>query len=93
MRLSNCKHPCLSCPFRKDSLNSWLGEERMTEIIESTSFVCHKDNSLQCAGHMILNKDSNEFVKLAKAMNIKTGLKGHKLIFNSKDECINHHKI
>ena len=39
------KKPCKDCPFRKDSLDRWLGKDRAQEIADSLerhSFPCHK---------------------------------------------------
>ena len=38
---------CSNCPFKKDSLNGWLGEARAREIVHSITaqqgtFSCHK---------------------------------------------------
>ena len=95
--------PCKDCPFRKDSLKGWLGKKRITEILDSDSFVCHKttkndiagsDNKerKQCAGFMIIQKDRSQAVRIAKVLNIDLGLKGQDLIFENKKDCINHHK-
>lgn len=89
--------PCKNCPFRKDSLKGWLGKERMTEILESDSFVCHKttkgtlNERKQCAGFMIIQKDYSQVVRIAKALKIDLELKGQDLIFENKEDCINHH--
>lgn len=85
------KNPCGNCPMRKDSLKGWLGRSRMTEILASDSFVCHKNNDLQCAGHMILLKESNSFVRLAKILGRKLNLGNQNLIFTNVKDCINHH--
>lgn len=92
MNLPNCKKPCKDCPFRKDSLKGWLGENRMIEILNQHSFVCHKNKKLQCAGFMIIKGDESSFVSLAKTLNVETKLTGHELIFENKNDCINHHK-
>lgn len=92
MNLPNCKKPCKDCPFRKDTLKGWLGEKRIKEILLQDSFVCHKENKLQCAGHMILNKDINSFVQVAKYLKYDLVLSGHELIFNTQKELIKHHK-
>ena len=92
MRLPYVKQPCIHCPFRKDTQEGWLGEERMTEILNSTSFVCHKNTKLQCAGHMILTKDTNEFIGLAGRMGLALALKNEESVFETKEDCINHHK-
>lgn len=91
------KRPCSDCPFRKDSLKGWLGEKRMTEILNAKSFTCHKtgDKSkplLQCAGHMIISGEHNDFVRLMSRMNVTSELAGKSLVFETKRECINHHK-
>lgn len=98
MSLPNCKVPCKNCPFRKDSLKGWLGENRMTSILSNDSFTCHKtgqdknNSRLQCAGHMLIKGDQNSFVRLAASMNLETNLKGRELIFDTEKECIEHHK-
>jgi hypothetical protein len=84
--------PCSNCPFRKDCPPGWLGELRMKEILEFPSFVCHKDNNLQCAGHMIIKGNTNIYVETAKKFNIELDLEKEDLIFKSEQECINHHK-
>ncbi|WP_045860351.1 hypothetical protein [Teredinibacter purpureus] len=75
MALPYRKKPCPDCPFRKDSLEGWLGKARMTEILSEDSFVCHKRHDLQYGGHMIINGNDNGFVRLAN---------GETLIFNTK---------
>lgn len=92
LKLPYCKSPCKNCPFKKDTLEGWLGEERMTEILEANSFVCHKKTDLQCAGFMLVKKDESEFVRTAKAFGIDLNLKGQEKVFSSKKQCIKHHK-
>lgn len=91
MKLPNMTKPCSNCPFRKDSLKGWLGAERMSEIIASDRFVCHKKTDFQCAGHMLLNDLDNAFVRLAARLNETLNLKGREFVFDTKAECINHH--
>jgi hypothetical protein len=64
----------------------------MTEIIDTGNFVCHKKNHLQCAGHMLINGDDNEFVRLAKQLDIPLVLSGRELIFDTREQCIVHHQ-
>lgn len=85
--------PCGQCPYRKDSHINSLGEERMTELLSAQSFVCHKDMSLQCAGHMIIKGDANQYVRLANRLGIDLGLTGQHLVFASESECISQHAI
>ena len=91
MRLPNVKRPCNECPFKTNALRGWLGKERIIEILNSKSFVCHKNKALQCAGHMLLKGDSNHFVELAERLGLDTGLTGRELIFSSDTACIRHH--
>ncbi len=46
------KKVCDACPFRRDSMEGWLGEQRITEIIDGTIkgdeyFICHKTLHLE----------------------------------------------
>ncbi|GAA5141227.1 DUF6283 family protein [Thalassotalea piscium] len=91
MSLPNIKRPCSDCPFRKDSLKGWLGEQRMTEILDHRAFVCHKKTDKQCAGHMLINGHNNDFVRLANNLGIELELSGKELVFETKKECISHH--
>ena len=90
--------PCAKCPFRKDSMEGWLGGDRMAEILAQTSFVCHKTTNKmlydrrQCAGHMIIKGEENAFVAAAKDHRVKLDLRGQSLIFESEKECIEHHE-
>lgn len=41
------RKPCVDCPFRKDALKGWLGEDRAQEIADALTrndqtFACHK---------------------------------------------------
>lgn len=92
MKLPNCNKPCKDCPFRKDTTKGWLGEDRIKEILNSNSFVCHKATDLQCAGFMIIKKEESTFVALSNKLKIDLNLKGQDLIFDTKKECIDHHK-
>lgn len=91
--LPNTKKPCAQCPFRKDTLKGWLGAERMSEILNQKSFVCHKKQHLQCAGHMLINGEQNDFVKLAGRLNIELDLTGKELVFDTRKECIEYREI
>lgn len=89
--------PCKDCPFRIDCTKGWLGEKRMTEIIESESFTCHKttnykDGRKQCAGFMLIKDGKSAFEQLAKTLKEELNLSGRELIFDTEQDCINHHK-
>ncbi len=93
-----CQAPCNNCPFRKDSLKGWLGEQRMKGITEQISFVCHKDNTRQCAGHLIINEKDEQngnssFYRLAQSLVIDLKLKNKDIIFDTIEEVIKHHKF
>ena len=98
MILPNMQKPCSQCPFKKDTLEGWLGEDRIKKILNQESFVCHKtinkdiNYRRQCAGHMIIKKDSNTFYRLASFNNL-LNLEGHELVFDNEEDCINHHKF
>ncbi|QFR59861.1 hypothetical protein VOWphi5012_077 [Vibrio phage phi50-12] len=92
MSLPNVKKPCKDCPFRKDTMKGWLGKERMQEILNQESFVCRKKTHLQCAGHMLIKGEDNAFVSLAIRLGEDTGLSGRELVFDTEEECINHHE-
>ncbi|MBA1280561.1 hypothetical protein G7023_22775 [Pseudomonas stutzeri] len=91
VRLPHMKKPCCDCPYRKDSLKGWLGTDRVAELLEADSFVCHKDTTIQCAGHMLINGERNGFVRLANRLRIPLDLKGKELVFESREACIEHH--
>jgi hypothetical protein len=87
------RHPCSHCPFKKDTLKGWLGEERATEIVQAFAFTCHKTNEkLQCAGHMIVSKERSRYVATAEYYNIPLNLKGQNVVFDTEEDFINHHK-
>lgn len=85
------KKPCKDCPFKKDALKGWLGKERIEEILKRGSFVCHKKRHLQCAGHMLLKGEGNDFVQLASRLKIPVSLEGRELVFESEEDCVDHH--
>lgn len=92
MKLPHIKTPCRDCPFRKDALKGWLGEQRVAELLAADSFVCHKRTDMQCAGHMLINGKDNAFVRVASVLNIALDLSGREQVFASKAACIEHHK-
>ena len=86
------KTPCRDCPFRTDTTNGWLGEDRAAEILAADSFVCHKKTDMQCAGHMLVNGKANAFVRVAAALGISLDISGRDQVFASQSACIQHHK-
>lgn len=87
------KSCCGACPFLNLPKHlPCLGEQRAKEILEAESFVCHKNNSLQCAGHMMLMKKKNVFVRMASVLALPLELKDNKFLVKSEEEFINLHK-
>lgn len=91
-KLPNMNRPCRDCPFRKDSKKGWLGEPRMRGILATESFVCHKKNDHQCAGHMLIRGNKNGFVRLAEQLDMTLNLAGAEQVFDSEAACIEHHR-
>ena len=91
MKLPHINKPCKDCPFRKDSMKGWLGKNRMSGILKQGSFVCHKKTDLQCAGHMLIKGQDNDFVRMADRMNIPLAISGRELVFDTLTDCIEHH--
>lgn len=91
-KLPHIKKPCKECPFRTTSLKGWLGERGIKNILKQGSFVCHKRTDMQCAGHMLLRGQDNDFVQLADRLDIPLDLSGRELVFADEDACIEHHK-
>ena len=91
MKIPCVKKPCKDCPFRKDTLKGWLGRDRAEEIAHAQTFVCHKNTSLQCAGHMILRGYDNGFVRIAAIYKEDLKLKGQELVFDDVQDFIDHH--
>ena len=88
---------CSNCPFKKDSLKGWLGADRMSEILNSEIFYCHKTTSAtlekgketnqMCAGHLALSERA-----FAKRVGFSTRKEDIKLLFKTANDCIKHHE-
>lgn len=89
-KLPHIKKPCKDCPFRKDTLKGWLGEDATRDILRQSSFVCHKKRDHQCAGHMLL-VEHNAFAQIASRMGYTLALSGREQVFDSPEDCIAHH--
>ena len=79
------KKVCDACPFRRDSMKGWLGEQRIMEIIDGTIngdeyFICHKTLHLEkldqklCAGKLILEGKVNPKGNSSTRMGMWLGL-------------------
>lgn len=93
MNLPHKKAPCKDCPFKTTAVKGWLGKERMEEILSGSSFVCHKDTSKQCAGHMLIKGESNEYVQLANRLGLDLEMvtREEGQVFESEQDCVDHH--
>lgn len=93
-RLPHQPRPCHNCPFRRDTPFR-LGYQRALEITVTGSFVCHKTKDsatrMQCAGHMELMGDRNDFVRLANRLGIELKLSGRDLVFEDEVFFVEHH--
>ncbi len=89
--LPHMKIPCKDCPYRKDAREGWLGKPRMTELLSVGSFVCHKKPDMQCAGHMLIKGEGNNFVRLAADLGLALDMSGRELVFDTEEDCIEHH--
>ena len=68
--------------------------DRAEEIANANAFVCHKtlnSERKQCAGHMLMMGDQNEFSRLASHLGLDTGLHGRELLHDSVESFIAHH--
>lgn len=65
----------------------------MKGILEAVSFKCHKATDKQCAGHMLIRGDKNQFVQLANKLNVDLELLGRESVFDTEEDCINHHNF
>ncbi len=92
-KLPHTRKPCIQCPFRKDTLEGWLGARRMTGILQDDSFICHKTDDRQCAGHMLLKGDKSQYVQVMRRLYGTPDPAGKELIFDTEQECIEHHGL
>ncbi len=65
-KLPCTKTPCSNCPFRKDTLDGWLGEDRMREMLNADSFVCHKKNRFTMLRIYVSKKRGEQFLQIGK---------------------------
>lgn len=83
--------PCGDCPWRRKSLNGWLGsmsKEGWILVAHSDSTIeCHTQLGAQCAGAAIYRANT---CKLAYPPNLK--LKpDHEVVFSNRNEFFEHH--
>jgi hypothetical protein len=90
---AKCQHttPCSDCPWRRDSLNGWLGgtsKEKWIQIAHSDTVVpCHTLKGAQCAGISVYRAN---VAKMAYEPNLKLAA-DRKLVFSWPPEFIEHH--
>jgi hypothetical protein len=93
MKLPYCKKPCSNCPFKKDTLEGWLGRDRAQQISDAKSFVCHKNTKLQCGGFLAFKQNTNgdaDWLHVAKLLKIELKIDGSN-VFDSQEEMLNRH--
>ena len=83
--------PCGDCPWRRDSLNGWLGGLKPQEwigIAHSDEVVdCHTLKGAQCAGAAIYRRNT---CKMAYPPNLLLPADREK-IFSNRNEFLEHH--
>lgn len=61
---AECQHttPCSDCPWRRDSLNGWLGGHTAEEFVDIARsdfpYPCHTIKNQQCAGMAIYRRNT-----------------------------------
>lgn len=90
---AKCQHktPCSDCPWRRDSLNGWLGSmtpEEWVRVAHSDSTVdCHTLKGAQCAGIAVYRRN---VAKMAYPPNLRLEADKEK-VFGFPTEFIAHH--
>lgn len=95
--------PCKDCPFKKDTLKSWLGGKRAKEIVtdlSNHSFICHKTlnrdlrnrrTEAHCAGAILMQINQQHHTKnpLSRTLQIAERLNLLNLSYFSKTHELN----
>ena len=101
----NLKKPCKDCPFKTDTLEGWLGEERAEEISNDLiynqgTFACHKTlqaaKQEHCAGALILLEKldrPNQMMRIAERLGYydRSKLDMFANVFDDQDDFIERH--
>lgn len=86
------KTPCHDCPWRRDSLNGWLGDLTPEEWIRSASnetrMECHTQLGAQCAGAAIYRRNTCKRVDPPHLVLEKN----HETVFSTPMEFVAHHQ-
>ena len=74
--------PCSACPFRKDCLPGWLGEEKATGLVSDVilgdnSFACHQTVNYEWQGGEYRNKGNEQFCAGAATLESKVNKAGN----------------
>ncbi|UZR95952.1 hypothetical protein [Chondrinema litorale] len=86
------KELCKSCPFLKNCMP--LGGEKMMEVYKTDAYLCShttEENTMYCAGHMLLLKYCNTYYRRAKFLNIELELTGQDQVFHRVRDWVDHH--
>lgn len=90
---AKCQHttPCSDCPWRRDSLNGWLGGASPQEWIQvahaDVVVPCHTLNGAQCAGIAVYRAN---VCKMAYEPNLKLPA-NRELVFALPVQFLEHH--
>jgi hypothetical protein len=90
---AKCQHttPCSDCPWRRDSLNGWLGgasKEEWIQVAHGDQVVpCHTLKGAQCAGLAVYRAN---VAKLPYPPNLKLP-KDKELVFAMPNQFLEHH--
>ncbi len=84
--------PCSDCPWRRDSLEGWLGGlttgEWLNEAHGEGSISCHTLQGAQCAGSAIYRANVCKLPRLAAALRLPPD---REHVFANRFEFIEHH--
>jgi hypothetical protein len=90
---SHCQHttPCSDCPWRRDSLNGWLGGHSAQEFVgiakSDFPYPCHTVTNQQCAGMAIFRRN---IIKMPRPPALILE-KDKETVFANQDEFLAHH--
>lgn len=90
-----CQHtaPCNDCPWRRDSLNGWLGGHSAEEFVRIAGsdipYACHTVMNQQCAGMAVYRRNTLKMPR-PPALILE---KDKETVFATPTEFINHHTL
>jgi hypothetical protein len=86
--------PCNECPFRRQSLKGWLGENNPVNFVVcaqiETPVQCHKKWSMQCAGRATMWANSAKVPRDPKLLRVEPN---RTTVFSNIMEFMKHHGV